>query len=164
MPSFLRSTQSISGRTGQASPKTIELVALLQLIVTPTSQEAEGRGFTGLLAGPRHVPFKFQVPEPLEDSVIINEGPNQTIAIRREHRGNTISLSGAVQKGPLGVWFRLVWFHWTPICFCKVQDVGFMVQHQSRAALVASIDIVDAISCQERKAVRTCGAYSKSPD
>lgn len=51
----LGSTEGFSGSPGQLSSKTIEEVALLQLVVPPASQKAEHCSFACLLAGLRHV-------------------------------------------------------------------------------------------------------------
>lgn len=100
---FLGSTKSCSGSPGQLSSKTIMEIALLQLIVAPTSQKAEHCGFAGLLAGLRHVSFISKVPELLEDLVVLDKGLYQPIVIRREQTGKTIGLSGAVEQCPFGV-------------------------------------------------------------
>lgn len=73
------------------------MVALLQLTVTAASQKAQHGGFARFYAGPRFVSFISEVPELLEQPVIVDKGLQQLIAIRREQSGKTVSLGGSVQ-------------------------------------------------------------------
>lgn len=147
---ILRSTEGFSGSPGQLSSKTIEEVTLLQLIVPPTSQEAEQWSFACLLAGLWHMSFMSQVPELLEDPVIIDKGLHHSVVVWRKQTSQTIGLSGTVQQCPFGVLFWATWRSGPVVYLCEVEDVGFMVKHQPRATLVIPINIVDTETWKEK--------------
>lgn len=88
--------------------------------------------------------FMSEVPELLEDPVITDEGAHQPVAVRREQAGQTVGLGGSVQQCPFGVLF------WATVCLCEVEDVGFMVKHQPRAAFVIPVHIVDTVTWREK--------------
>lgn len=120
-------------------------VALLQLIGAAILQEAEHRRFAGLFADLRHVSFVSEVPELLENTVVVDEGPQQRVVVGGERRGKTVSLCGAVQERPFGLLYWISQHGWT-VGLRQVQDVGFMVQHQPRAAFVIPVHDVDSIT------------------
>lgn len=122
------------------------MVALLQLIVTSTSQEAQHGGFARLYARPRRVSFRSEVPELLEYAVVVQKGSQQLVVIRGEQSGKTVGLSGTVQQHPFGVLLWTSWELWTVIGLCEVEHVGFVVEHQPRAALVIPIDVVNTVA------------------
>ena len=94
--------------------------------------------------------FISEVPEFLEDSVILDKGLYQPIVIRREQTGKTIGLSGAVKQCPFGARIWAEGYPWLVVCLCEVENVGFMVKHQPRAAFVIPINIVDTVSWKEK--------------
>lgn len=143
---FPRSTKSSSGGSDQVSSKSIDVVALLQLIGPATSQKAEDCGFAGLLARLRHMSFMTQVPELLKHAVILDKGPQQCIVVRREHTGKAVSLGGPVQECPLRVLLWIMGCFWTTVHLREVKDVVFVVKNQTRAAFVIPVNIVDTVS------------------
>lgn len=145
------STKGCSSSPGQVSSKTIEEVALLQFIISPASQKTQHCGFAGLLAGLRDMSFMSEVPELLEGPLVAEKGPHQPVPVRREQTGKTVGFSGTVQQCPFGVRFRVTCPSWTVVYLREVEDIGFMVKHQSRAALVVPINIVGTVTWEKDK-------------
>lgn len=92
------------------------------------------------------MPFISEVPELLEHPIVVLKGLQQLVVIRGEQSGKTVGLSGTVQQHPFGVLLWTSWEPWSVIGLCEVEHIGFMIEHQPRAALVIPINVVNAVA------------------
>lgn len=87
--------------------------------------------------------FMKEVPEALEDAVIIHHDFDQTVHVCWEECGQTVGLRGAVQRGP---WRAEVGF-WGPfVGKSQVENKGLVIQNHATAAWVVSIHVINTIS------------------
>lgn len=126
------------------SPEPVEQVALVQFVGAAAAQEAQHGGLAGLPAGLRHVSFEPQVPELLEDAVVLDHGAEQRVVVCREQAGQAVGLGGPVQQAPLGVPLRTA--RRAVVHLGEVQDVGFVIHDQAGAALVVPIHVIDTVT------------------
>lgn len=137
---------SAQGFPGQVSYWPVDKVTLHQLIIAPTSQEAQQCAFACVPARFWHMSFVLIVPELLEDLVVLDEGLNQSVVVGREKAGQTVGLGGPVQQAPLGILLRDWSRSWFLVGLCEVEDVRLMVQHHPGAARVVPIHIVNTVT------------------
>ena len=96
------STEGLPRRQCHVTPEAVEQVALLQLVILTAAQETQQGRLAGVLARGRHVALVHQVPEPLEDPVVVHETAEQPLPVGGEQGGQPVGLRGPVQPAPLG--------------------------------------------------------------
>lgn len=145
-----RSTKDLPGGPYQLPHRAVVARAFAQIFVQAAAQQADLGPLAGVLARLRHVPLMLKVPELLKEVVVFDEGLYQRVEVGGKQAGQRVGLSGSVQQLPLGLSDRFA-ASWSVVCLREVEDVGLVVQNESRAPFVVPIHIIDPVTFNRRQ-------------